>query len=109
MLCVYGVVHVFMHTYVYVCVWMAWGRGNIFNVLFAIMLASTDIFIEIVYRQLLCIVFPLTTVFGRSLEKDVISDTSGHFKNFMTAILTVSEYVQLNYWHILGFCWFDIN
>ena len=30
-------------------------------------------------------------MFGRSLEKDVISDTSGHFKKLMTAILTVSE------------------
>ena len=52
--------------------------------------------------------FPLTTVFGRSLEKDVISDTSGHFKNFMTAILTVSEYVQWNYWHSLGSYWLDV-
>jgi len=33
----------------------------------------------------------LHTVFGRDLEKDVMSDTSGHFRRFMKSMLSVSS------------------
>ena len=38
--------------------------------------------------------FLFHTVFGRDLEKDVMSETSGHFKKFMNLMLSVSLYTN---------------
>ena len=47
------------------------------------------------------------TVHGRDIEKDVASDTSGHFKRLLVSLLTVRTAYEIHRAHMIGL--YDIH